>query len=442
MTDSTLAIFNDIPADDTSKRIGNRKAHNIAKTAQKLRVSRRLLISKRAEYQTCVCDVTGIVSSINIPLIPVAPTKSAAHRMVLIYKHPLANVANARGLASLGLDYLRQLDTQVLAGILIVLADEYNMFAYQPSDSGAQKNAILRTIGKDVLIDAVLLIESIIHSANHRFLPRMSLLADSDLQDGAMAARCSEWLKLVADAVYSSAQREDEDDYYASAPDKHFKPSSMRVIKKVSTSESKEAKAKAWAATNARWAAQREFKADKLSAKKLIAAMVSSNVISLKLAALIKAVITDDTLLTMDEAMRAMIVMKLDDLHNDDASGLSALIRKDRSILKAVEFDITALDSLDEAESDNVDASALDELDSSELAQSEVDSEECTQTEDNSDEDYEGEEEYEVADSELLIDVDGVGFVVQKAVWDSLGIMAKLAHKRRLRAEFPESFNK
>lgn len=425
-----------IEANSTSRKIIQRSATRIAWDAQKQRVSRRLLLTKHAERQTCVCEVTGIVSLLDIPAIPLPANASIASKMVLIYKHPLANLANARGLASVGLDYLRRLDTQILAGILIVLADSYDLFAYQPSDSGAQKNAILRTAGKDVIIDAILLIEDLIHSANNRFLPRLSLLIDSDILEGQIESRLVQWLKLTAEMIYS-AERIDEDEFHGSAPEKHFKPASMRRIPRAKAStESKEAKAKLWAETNTKWAAQREFKADKLAARKLIPALAASNKISLKLLALIKGVFVEDTLLTMASEVRMLLASKVSDFAGSEAAAITLIIRKDRSALLAEEFDAGALDELDDLPSPVI-SSAADSIEAdTTFAVSPQESQESPESSEDSIES----DEVEANESQIRIEVEGVPFLVEAAVWNSLGIREKIMHKRNLKTLFPESF--
>jgi len=146
---------------DRIKTIASLSAKHIAINAQKQRVSRRLQIAKHNEKITVNCEISGITCLMDIPAIP---------GYSLIWTSPISSVANCRGMVSLGLSYLRKLDTQILAGMLVVIADDYSLFTYQPSDSGAQKNAIIRTAGKDAIINALLLIEDFVHSNNVMYL--------------------------------------------------------------------------------------------------------------------------------------------------------------------------------------------------------------------------------------------------------------------------------
>ena len=126
----------------TAKKTQKRgQAQHLAYDAQAKRVSRRLLLAERAKLLTVSCPITGIVSLLQIPSIPACS---------LIWDSPLSDLANCRGMAQQGIDYLKQLDTQVLSGLLIVLSDAYSLFKFQPYDSGVQKNAILRTAGKEL----------------------------------------------------------------------------------------------------------------------------------------------------------------------------------------------------------------------------------------------------------------------------------------------------
>lgn len=296
----------------------NGKAQKEAWNAQIRRVSRRLLLSVRAEKLTCVCADTGIVSLLEIPAIPGFAAE---------YTHPLSSLGNARGIAQRGMDYLRKLESQTLAGILIVLASSYDLFRFQPSDSGAQKNAILRTAGKDLLIDAIILIEDNIHSRNAQFLPRLSLVADVVAEAGSFDKRLYNYLQLLSEAI----TKPDTERYDENAPPK--KIGRPVYIKEV---EEKERKL-SYLARQEFAAAKKQLEADAKTAKTL-----ASNLVSLELAkAVLKTIIRDVfankgmALLSTDkEAVDTKLIPKLLLIEHSDARELIILLRKDRSILK------------------------------------------------------------------------------------------------------------
>src|ERR1044071_4804123 len=161
--------------------------------AQARRVSKRMLMSGRAKKMTLVCPVTGIVSLLDIPVIP---------GCFLPYEHPLSSLGNARQIVKKGPDYLKMLDTRTLAGMLIVLADAYDIFRFSPSSSGAEKNSILRTAGKEAIIDALIMIETQVHSRNKEYIPVLSLLPDTIHQGNSGAnIRLHNWMVLLTESL-------------------------------------------------------------------------------------------------------------------------------------------------------------------------------------------------------------------------------------------------
>ncbi len=332
------------------KNIATLPAKRAAMRDQKLRVSRRLLLADREQHLTVNCPTSGITSLIQIPAIPYK---------TLIWESPLADLSNCRGLVQEGIEYLRKLDTQTLAGILLVMADDYSLFRYQPGYSAAQKNAIIRTAGKDTIINAALFVEDYVHSKNRTFLPKLSLILENTDQIGSTEARMTEWLKLVASIVYRQDFASDEDEFYNEVPKKQMTPQYVTVA-------NKKAKAEDWAATNKKWAEQREFKADIKSAKDLIKTFAKEETVSSKLVGLLKSVFTDDALLTMDSSMRFLLSSKMGVFETEAALKLTAIIKKPYAILResAISLDLDSLDdSTDLGEATNAPIDSLDSLD-------------------------------------------------------------------------------
>lgn len=290
------------------------QAQRVAYDAQAKRVSRRLLLAERAKLLTVSCPVTGVVSLLQIPAI---------HSHSLIWDSPLSDLANCRGLAQQGIEYLHRLDTQTLAGILIVLSDSYSLFKFQPYDSGVQKNAILRTAGKDYIIDAIIMIESLIHSHNASYLPKLSLIFDSNLEQFGLGVRMKAYLTILADAI----AKPDKDVYDDNkAPKKIGRPVYIKDV------EAKERKV-SFLARQEIARAEKTFKDDKKAGKIAIAELVKANVISTKLKGLLLQLMTDEALLTVPGEMIGLICTKLKDFDQPQAAIIAEILRKDRGIL-------------------------------------------------------------------------------------------------------------
>lgn len=313
------------------------KISSYANKKLKQRVSRRLLLAERSERLTVVCPETGIVSLMDIPFIAGA---------ALEWTSPLASVANCRGIVQQGSIYLEKLDTQVLAGILITLCEDYSLLRYQPSDSGAQKNAILRTAGKTTIINALLLIEDFVHSHNHIYLPSLSLIMDAGVAEGGIEATMSEWLKLIAaliiKASFPSLNEGDdtpEDEFHASVPRK-------TLTAQKTSKENKKQKAEDWSQLNKKWAEQREYKEDIKKAKILLKTLAQNEVISAKLMGLLRSIFTDTALLVMDSSMRMLLASKMESFSSASALSLVTIIKKPYALLRE-ESSSLDLDDLD-----------------------------------------------------------------------------------------------
>lgn len=156
--------------------------------AAKYRASQQIRMAEFSKKLTLICPNSGIVSAIDLPSIP---------GYFMEHEHPLSNLRNCRNLVQKGYAYLLKLDTQVLAALLISLADDYNLFQYPVFSNGTSKNALLRTAGKNTLIKALLYIEEKIHSENYSLLPKLSFIPSDDSKQGEMEARLHNWLILV-----------------------------------------------------------------------------------------------------------------------------------------------------------------------------------------------------------------------------------------------------
>ena len=291
-------------------------AKDIALAAQARRVSRRLLLAERAKQVTVTCPETGIVSQLNIPAIP-------GH--ALIWTSPLSSLANCRGIAQQGVEYLKRLDTQVLAGIAITLAEPYELFRFAPYDSGAQKNAILRTSTKRFLIDAIIMIEERIHSQNARYLPPLNLHFDKLLAEQGVESRMKGWLNAVADAI------RDPD---ISELDLSAKPQfPIRPVYERDTNAHYSLMAKSELE-----AAKKQFKADKVAGKELIKRLAKEETIPGKFQGFLNMLFSDEGLTLAAPEMLGLVSTKLESFasfskEKSAARELVKIIRRDRRIL-------------------------------------------------------------------------------------------------------------
>jgi len=289
-----------------------RKAHYAAVQAQKKRVSRRLLLAERAKKLTVVCPITGIVSLLEVPAIPFK---------ALIYSHPCSELANARGMAQQGFSYLKNLDTQVLAGLLIVLAESYDLFRFQPYDSGAQKNALLRTAGKELLIAAILLIEDQVHSKNNEFLPKLSLVFDPFLENHGVDNRLSNYLKLLSEAI----EAPDKERWEENKVKKIGKPLLIKDVESAATKIS-------FLARQEISKAKKEFEADKKAGKQIISELFTKGKVSQKMKIFVNQLLTENALLeAASDLIQMLIAQKLALI--DGTNELIKILEKDRKIL-------------------------------------------------------------------------------------------------------------
>ncbi|WCD44306.1 hypothetical protein Tiera_050 [Polaromonas phage Tiera] len=298
---------------ETAKALAKRKpdAKAYAKNAEKARFSRNLVLAKQNEQLKVVCDFTGIVSLMDIPTIP---------GFVLSYYHPLAEVPNARGVAQQGNAYLQKLSTQVLAGILITLADDYELFRYQPSDSGAQKNAIIRSIHRETLISAILLIEESINSGNSEYLPGFSMMAEADMTRGSLDVRFTEYLKLITEAIFKPDTAVWDENMTPAIEQKQW-------LKSKSKEENLAAALKIQR--------EKELKKDLKEAITRIKSLFKEDKISVKLRTMLGGLFQEYQLLTMEPDARMLLKSKLEQIVSEHSKVLIQILEKDRGDLVA-----------------------------------------------------------------------------------------------------------
>ena len=286
--EKVLPIERDIKKDILEK-IAAYKSERFNKKGPKF--SRRIVLGAHNDILPLTCEETGIVYAMMMP---------AVAGKGLSFHSPFSSVKNCRAMAQEGAEYLRRLDAQILSGILITLADNYSLFRFQPSDSGAQKNALLRTVDREVLIDAILLIEDWVNSGNAQWLPKLSLILDARTMQTGLNARIREWLRTVVDAIHT--------------PDTESYESALTVHRTISAPTVSKAKKEAIAV-------RKEFRSWKKEAKEDISDLFKAKKISFKLKTYLTAVLTEENIAAADAGTIALMAMKLDDI--DDASAAS-----------------------------------------------------------------------------------------------------------------------
>lgn len=296
--DDIFYTADDVTEATISDMVQFSNAKNAAIKAQAYRVSKRISVAEKFNTVTLVCKQTGIAARLDIPRIP---------GFYMEYENPLASLENCRELVRRGYGYLSQLDTSILSGILLILADDYNLFSFGPFESGASKNAIIRSCGKDEILKAILFIESRIHSENYSIVPRLSFQKDMDTKQGEMEARLNNWMRIVLKAIEEPA-------LVFQAP----------AVVPLRTRISEEKKRTAEVQKQARKAV--------LSSKKSIAeardsvkSLYKDNLIPIKMRNLLLAILEPTLFGTLDSATRSKIALKLSTLPTE--SRITALIK-------------------------------------------------------------------------------------------------------------------
>jgi len=308
-------------------KIKSNKAVATEESKKHKKVSRNLLLAMRNEQMTVVCEETGIVAVLNIPVIK---------DKVLTWESPLASLPNARGIVQEGYDYLNSLDTQIISGLFITLAREYDLIRTMVDQSGAVTNAILRTASKEKLIQACLLVESYIHSLNHVYQPKLSLVYDAELKDNGCEPRLTEWMRLVNEAI----ERPDLSEYDENALlDKPMR--SIADLKKEHSARVKEEK-RVSSLKDKNFKERAAFRKDIKEAKTLISNMKDS--ISQKMVSFMKQLFTEESFLTVDKALLGQLSVKLETVEHASAKRLIEIIAIDRTNLRKE----TMIDDLDD----------------------------------------------------------------------------------------------
>lgn len=290
------------------ERIKAYKAQMLRSKAQK-KLSNRVVLGAHHDIQALVCAKTGAAYGLLMPSIK---------GFAMEFDSPFASYKNCRGLAQQGAGFLRMQNAQILAAILITLAENYNLLSYRPTDTGAQKNAVLRMAERDTMIDAILLLESWVNTGNCSYLPRLSLLLDAEPNN--MEHRMRGWLSSCVDAIY--------------------KPDRTSYEEAVTIKRSIEVKTTA-AAARAKLALKKEYRAWKKMAKEHINSLFSQKFVSLKLKTYFLAMIQDEAILGIDPAVIDIMGNRLQQMNSPMANVLGMnLLSFHRKLTEAESEDV------------------------------------------------------------------------------------------------------
>jgi hypothetical protein len=178
---------------------------------------------------------------------------------------------------------------------------------------------------------------------------------DTVVEQSGIEARMTEWMKTVAAYILraewadSDFDESPQDTFYATAPKKTLTAS---YTKTVDASKKKED----WAKQNKKWAEQREYKADIKTAKDILKTLASTETISTKLLGLLKSIFTEDSLLTMDSAMRYLVASKMEGFESLASTKLVAILKKDYPLLReasiSLDIDLEAEDTIPSSKED------------------------------------------------------------------------------------------
>lgn len=377
--------------------IKHNPAKRVALNAQAYRVSRKIETANKTTKTVVTCAETGVNIAVEIPRIP---------GFYLSYTSPLSEVENCRKLAQRGFSYLIQLDTQVLAGILLVLAEDYNLFQFSPTDNGFSKNAMLRSCGRTELINAIIFIEEKIHSQNYAFLPRLSFLRTMENKQGEFESNLQQWLKLLTESLNAPLD--------TSVYDGTIKKAAFPYLK---NSDAKKAEVQAKRAAKAE---ERALK-DKLETSvKYAKALFKDSLISQVLKNYLVRSFDAITFQTIDAAFKARLILKLTEIPKD--SRVDFIISTLESKVKTIDLD--SIDILEvQIEEPKVKIKTVEQLTNYNPDFDEV----PFSTE-------KVEEDIVLNEGEIQIEYRGKKFAVPALLWNSMNSIQQILYKKKLAA--------
>ena len=387
-------------------------------SAQAAKISRKIELARQWTKQSVVCELTGVVILLEIPRIPGSN--------VLVYTSPLSIVENARGIAQQNWKYLSSLDTQILAAVLITLADDYSLFRYAPTFSGAEKNALLRSCNKQEIINAIQVIETFVNSNNVVYLPQLSFLTDADSNQSTFENNLHCWNKLVVDAIRKPDLVEYDSDATLSTP----MSTMSEIIKRDRLELSAKSKEEAQKQRDSR-ESDRKFKADMKLALAYTKELRKAGIISAKQKDILSHLCDPMAFATIPATTIRTICTKLELIESEE--GKTTLANLSKLLLRNVESQIEdnefmlADSTSSVAEGPNVDSILPDD------EQNNTEQNAASQNEQNeTQEEANDEEEAAQTGTEIVIEVQGTLHIVDANAYNALSPIQQLRFKPAL----------
>ena len=249
---------------------------------------------KTSKLQLAVCNITGILISLDIPFIP---------NKILTYENPLARIENARGIAALEYKEQCKISPHILSGVLLTILNHYELI--EDHLSSTERNAILSTIPPYHLCDLMRFITSCSRRRISLF-PRLSLASTS--------TEYSQPTQLIINYIQVCTA--------STLPTLHedmeiSRAKNLAKIGKVSKLSVESSTRK--------------------EVKNLITGLIGEGVLSSKVITILKLVSQGDNLATLNDSLRDKLVDKLKTVESDRATRLASILSSSSKSLTSAE---------------------------------------------------------------------------------------------------------
>lgn len=237
---------------------------------------------KTQNHSLGYCPITGIILEIGIPFLPPS--------ILLTYKNPLADMANAIGIMSLPYSSIAKTKTEVLAGCLLTILQHHDLI--QDKLSSVERNEILCTFPA---FDIYTLAHTILSYSERRIsmFPRLSLRE-------CCSFSIPELLKIYNKTCIDSDPVERIETITTILKTKE--PRQIKTVEKEITQETRK------------------------RIKELVSFIVTENIVTTKFSTVLNFLYQGNTLKLMPTETKKIIIAKLDAMENDKADELSNIV--------------------------------------------------------------------------------------------------------------------
>lgn len=249
---------------------------------------------KTSKLQLAVCDITGILISLDIPFIP---------NKILTYENPLARIENAREIASLEYKEQCKISPHILSGVLLTILNHYELI--EDHLSSTERNSILSTVPPYHICELMRFITSCSRRRISLF-PRLSLASTS--------TEYSQPTQLIINYIQVCT---------ASTLPTLFEDMEISRAKNL-------AKIGKVSKLSVESSTRKEI-------KNLITGLIGEGVLSPKVITILKLVSQGDNLVTLNDSLRDKLVDKLKTVESDRATRLSVILESSVKNLSSAE---------------------------------------------------------------------------------------------------------